>query len=655
MAAEKIVAFDLGAQQVSAAVFSKGPGNNLVLEQIQSSGLLADPAADGTRLDQSKLAVAELAKELKIKNSAVRYAISSQSVFTRFVALPPLDTDQVDQIVGFEARQQVPFPLEEAVWDYQALGSPDDIEVEVVLAAIKADELNDINSIVRGNGLETKLVDLAPMALYNAFRWNYPDIDGSVVLIDVGARTTNLIYCEGPKVFVRNITVGGRDITSAIAREFDISFQEAEERKIQDGFVALGGGYADHEDPEIAAMSKVIRQASARLHSEIIRTNNFYRSNQGGSAPQMAFLCGAGSGLPYLNEFLQEKLHINVDYFNSLRNVQVGKKVDETAVTKMAHSMGELVGLGLRAFPDCPMELNLVPRIVAREAQIQKRAPALWMALFCAAAMIAASGFFFQNAVNTAKDETIGLDFDINGPLASGQTREAGGIDVSYDDFPMGTYDDPENPGKTITGPVHPRTEEPSRNLDQFNSEIVSLVKSLEKSQADSEPYTEAVYGRIYWVSTFNELASYMKDDRIWFTEMQPFVGDRVVLEALGDQDGQVGVVGNSEKSAELVEAGTHQIDRLVFKGLYRALGDGSDSDVVYDYAGSLYASPKFDLATRDENGVIKLGANGKPEPRVQIGNVLTYLDEGSANDRHAWVFEMKLPLPANRRISFSK
>ncbi|MEM7013700.1 MAG: Amuc_1101 family PilM-like pilus complex protein [Verrucomicrobiota bacterium] len=621
MAAEKFVAMDLGAQQVSAAVFSKGPNDQLILEQFQTSELLADPAADSTRLDQSKLAVGELVKELKLKKMPVRYSVSSQSVFTRFVKLPPLELDQIDQIVLFEARQQVPFPLEEAVWDYQALGDPDDIEVEVVLTAIKSDELDQLNNTVRSAGMDTEVVDLAPMALYNSFRYNYPDVGGSVVLIDIGARTTNLIYCEGPKVFVRNINVGGRDITNAIAKEFDISFQEAEERKIQDGFVALGGGYADHEDPEIAAMSKVIRQASARLHSEIVRTNNFYRSNQGGSAPLMAFLCGSGSGLPYLNEFLQEKLKINVDYFNALRNVQVGKKVDEAVVSRSAHSLGELIGLGLRGFDNCPMELNLVPRIVKREKDIEQRGPAIWLAGITAAVAIGAAGFFFQNAVGFAEDAREGLRFDIEGPSA-GQPDE------------------------------HPKTGEPSRHLQHFTDEIDDRLERLQIAEQSSEPYTEAVHGRIYWVVTFSELAKVMTDDRVLFTEIQPLVGGKTLIDPIRRPEDAVNSLGSAEQMQESAAEGRHIIDGIQLRGLYRE--NESNEDVVYKYAEKLYESEFFDLAERDEEGNILRDANGMAEKKVQIGTMIPDLDIGSGT-RHAMTFRMVIPLPENRKIPYTK
>ena len=130
-------------------------------------------------------------------------------------------------------------------------------------------------------------------------QFNYSDVEDTVLLIDIGARTTDLIFMEEGKMFIRTIKIGGSDISKAIAKEFGTEFGDADQRKIADGFVALGGPYADHDDPVIAGISKVIRNSLTRLHSEVMRTTNFYRSQQGGSAPGIALLSGATTGLAF--------------------------------------------------------------------------------------------------------------------------------------------------------------------------------------------------------------------------------------------------------------------------------------------------------------------------------------------------------------------
>jgi hypothetical protein len=191
------------------------------------------------------------------------------------------------------------------VWDYQLVDSGSPSDVEVVLVAIKSDLLDEVNGAVEGAGLRTTVVDVSPMALYNAYRYNYSDLSGSSLIIDIGARTTNLIFIEPKKVFSRSIPIGGTKITEAIAKDFNEPFGAAEERKRRDGFVSLGGAYAEPDDPEIARVSKMIRNTMTRLHAEISRSISFYKSQQHGAQPTRVFLCGGSAGLPYMREFFQ--------------------------------------------------------------------------------------------------------------------------------------------------------------------------------------------------------------------------------------------------------------------------------------------------------------------------------------------------------------
>src|SRR5213076_1354888 len=100
------------------------------------------------------------------------------------------------------------------------------------------------NGAVEETGLRTSIVDLATMALYNAFRHNYANLSGCSLLVDIGARTTNLLFIEPGKIFTRSVPIGGSSVTSAIAREFNEPFAAAEARKREGGFVSLGGAYA---------------------------------------------------------------------------------------------------------------------------------------------------------------------------------------------------------------------------------------------------------------------------------------------------------------------------------------------------------------------------------------------------------------------------
>ena len=280
--AKATVALNIGSQRISMAVFEASKSGALTLEKYDYTQILADPIAEMSRLPQIRVAISELADKLKIGKSAkLRYAISGQSVFTRFIKLPPIEDDNIQQLVAFEAQQHVPFPIEEVIWDWQLLDSGSDGK-EVALVAIKGDALNDMNDLVVDAGLGTVEVDAAPMALYNALKYNYPELDETALLVDIGAKTCNLIYLEGNRMFTRSVAVGGASITIAIAKEYGINFSDAEAQKCTNGVVALNTTHTSEMDEVTAALATVIRNALSKLPAEIARTTNYFRSQHGG-------------------------------------------------------------------------------------------------------------------------------------------------------------------------------------------------------------------------------------------------------------------------------------------------------------------------------------------------------------------------------------
>src|SRR5207245_2680579 len=164
---------------------------------------------DSARHAKLPAVLREMMDELHVRGGRVNYAAAGQSVFARFVKLPAVEEEKIERIIAFEAQQNVPFPINEVVWDYQLVGGGADEQIQVVLVAIKADLLDEINSAVEQTGLRTAIVDVAPMALYNAFRYNYSELSGCSLLLDIGARTTNLLFVEPGKIFSRSVPIGG--------------------------------------------------------------------------------------------------------------------------------------------------------------------------------------------------------------------------------------------------------------------------------------------------------------------------------------------------------------------------------------------------------------------------------------------------------------
>lgn len=588
---------NLGSQHVSLATIVGGSKGSLALTRYLYHDLEGDPSSDATRIPQMQMGVKSVVDQAKLKGSLVRCAIAGQPVFMRFVKLPPLSEDKVDQIVEFEAQQNVPFPINEVAWGYQLIGQPGSPDVEVLLAAIKADELAAMNAAVERSGLKTLSVDVSPMLVYNAYRYNYADQAKPALILDVGARTANLIYVEPGRVFISSSRIGGASFTQAIAKDMEIPFDAAEQLKLQKGSIHIGGEQPD--DEQAGMISSILRNAVTRLHGEIVRTNNRYKSQQEGNLPEVVYLAGRASGTPYLAQFLQEKLGVPVEYFNPLRNVAIGPKVDQDLVAADAHTMGELVGLALRNGDQSPIELELVPESLANARDLEKRKPALILAAAALLIALAAGVFYFTRATQV--------------------------IDGKIGDL-----------------------QEETQVLQIVQDGIDTISGDLEAVQARTEPFTQTVLNRIYWVNFLDDLNSRLTSPEVWFTRLAPMVGDRELTGALendifaalkrrdlkGMKDVDRGraapVRGARGRPAAAEEEPKVAIDRVVLTGLFRH--PARPTIVSEVLVNQLQQSPYFKLSGEDADG-----------EQIELRDLINYSD---GTNEAIWAYEFELTLP---------
>src|SRR6266568_4496002 len=454
---KSFLAVDFGAGSLKLAEFEVNEAGGLRLRQYGLKSLGAEGAQESTREATILKALQEMMAEKGIKARNVNVCAPGFHVFSKFVKLPPVDAGKVTQIIQYEAQQNVPFPLEEVVWDYQILGSTPGGELEVLLVAIKADIVEGLFRVTESAGLHLQLADVSPAALCNAFRYNYGDLEDCTMLLDIGAKTSNLLFFEKGKVFSRSINLGANSITQDFANESKLKYDVAEKIKIEEGFVSLGGAYEEPENPHQAAISKIARQFMTRLHIQVNQTMQFYRGQQGGSAPQRLFLSGGASIMPYTAQFFAEKLNVPVEFFNPLRNVQIDPAINLEELARCAHSLGEVVGLGLRNLAHCPVELNLMPESTLRWQTFNQKKPYFIATVFSLVLVIAAMAFLFDKLAGV-KDEELKK--------------------------------------------VEPQVAEQQHKSDQFKT----AFNNLKKTQQDVDQVVEWINDRYYWADVLGEL-----------------------------------------------------------------------------------------------------------------------------------------------------
>jgi type IV pilus assembly protein PilM len=556
----RILSLNVGSQTVALAEFRTQPNGGLVLMGFAFREILAETGNEAARNAQIAAGVREMLAERQIKGGAVNYCVPAQSVFARFVKLPAVEEEKIERIIAFEAQQNVPFPIEEVVWDYQLVGSETDEQLQVVLVAIKSDLLEGVNAAIEETGLRTSVVDVATMALYNAFRFNYSELTDCSVLVDIGARTTNLLFVEPGKVFSRSVPIGGSTISAAIAKEFAEPIAAAEFRKRRDGFVHLGGAYAEPDDPDVARVSKIIRSTMTRLHAELMRSISHYRAQQQGAAPARVILCGGSASTPYMREFFQEKLQLPIEFFHPLRNVTVS--ADTVDVAHSAHLLGELVGLALRSATTCPMELNLRPASVERAHELSKRRPFFLLAAACVVLGLFGWGIYFTRA-------------------ASVQRRAAEQLRTKVD---------------TMRGVA---------------AQMATVRKQTAALDRVAAPLSAAINDRSFWPEILEDLNSRLPKEHIWITELVALSGGRpigggelraglreatpVATPTTSPTPGRPGPVPTPSGPA---------IEGILVRGLY--LFNPKQQEVVVDYFRNLVGSPHFAIDANNQAKVIK-------------------------------------------------
>ncbi len=374
----RFLTLNIGASKATLAEYSLSGKRKLTLTAYGSGDLSGTDANDPAALSVAlPTVIHEILRAKGIKPAPLVLSLSGQTVFPRFAKIPPVgDAAKLDQLVGYEIEQNVPFPIDEIVSDCQFLGTTPEGDKAALIVAAKLEGVRAVTESALSAGLKPTIVDVSPIAVCNALRYSNPGLSGCTVVLDIGAKTTNLIILEDEKIYNRSIPVAGNAITKEIAQAFGCSMQEAEQLKVERGYVSLGGVTED-EDEVADQVSKIVRNVFTRLHVEVSRSINFYRSQQGGSAPARLFLTGGTVRLPQLVEFFTESLQVPVEFINPFAGVNVGPHVDTSELENDAFTLAESVGLALRQTDAAAITLNLMPPELVERARTIRRIPFL--------------------------------------------------------------------------------------------------------------------------------------------------------------------------------------------------------------------------------------------------------------------------------------
>ena len=331
---------------------------------------------EAARFEEITKGLNQLLVELKISpNRFFNIALSGQSVFIRAIQVIAVSYDKLKQHIRFEAEQQIPFSLNEVLWDY-CMVNPDKKKAsqiqksgsgqwKVILAAIKKSLVDHQLEFIQRIKGKCHLVDVGPVALHNSLCFTDPNLSKqTTVFVDMGARGTHLVVADKGEVWIRSFPLGSDRLTQVVAENLKISFAEAEVLKQRVGLVPTN----DLVEKETA---QAMNPGVAELLDEIGRSLEYYHTQVGGSTtrgadskPSKIILGGGGAFLKGIIPIFEEKLGIPVQMWNGFEKLSV-----RSGKTESQAQFVTALGLALRGLVPCSIELNLLRDKVTKQLQ----------------------------------------------------------------------------------------------------------------------------------------------------------------------------------------------------------------------------------------------------------------------------------------------
>ncbi len=331
-----------------------------------------------------------------LKGAVVVVGVPGRNSQARFVALPPVEPKKIPQIVEFEARQQIPFDINDVVWDYQAIKLEDSPDVIAGIFFIKRDVVESFLGNFQHAGILTNQVQMSPMALYNALLYDgLTDPQAATVILDVGSVNTEFVVADGQKVFHRTIPIGGNNFTQALAKTFKLSFSKAENLKRK----CATSKYAKQ-------VFQAMRSVFSDLSSEIQRSIGFYTTLNRQARLTRMLAVGNTFHLPGLQKYLQQSLKIELIRIDQFSRLSLAPQLSAAAFSAGVLSMGVAYGLALQGLGRANINVNLLPPVIARRQLWRAKKPIFAAAVALLALIIA--GIYARNLMDLRV---------LNGPL----------------------------------------------------------------------------------------------------------------------------------------------------------------------------------------------------------------------------------------------
>ncbi len=346
-----------------------------------------------------------------VEGDVLAISVPGQTSLARFIQLPPVEKSKVAEIVKYEAKQQIPFDLDDVVWDFQTLGGGIEeggfmLEAEVGLFAMKKEEVASHLQPFIDKNLEVELIQTAPLALYNMLMYDQfgqrPSVPASeqfdyTIVCDMGVDNTTLLVTNGKKIWLRNVPIGGNHFTRALTKQMKLTFAKAEHLKIN-----------ATKSPDPRAVFQALRPVFNDYVAEIQRSIGYFSSVNRDATIGKVIGLGNGFKLAGLQKFLQQNLQYDVEKIDSFQGLVGDNVLHAPLFEENILTFAVPYGLALQAMEQAAITTTLLPPEIATARKLRAKKP--WAVLAAAVLLLAMSisAFGFAGRIKTVSEEKFG-------------------------------------------------------------------------------------------------------------------------------------------------------------------------------------------------------------------------------------------------------
>src|SRR3989338_3575269 len=297
-----------------------------------------------SKIDNEKLSglpdsIKAACNDARLSGKKVNVSVGAEGVVVRYIVLPEMSGDDLAKAMEFEIERYVPFEKQDIVSDYLVLqGKSDAKTIKVLLVAAKKEQVDRRFKLLKELGLEAEIMTIDSIVLKGVFHLNYTEKTGKTVgLLNIGSRASNInIIKDGVSYFMRDVQLGGDNISQLLKEKLDVDIHEAEKLK-------CGLTLEDRDK------FKIVEPVLGNLLNEVYLSFDYYESEFGMVVDEI-FISGGGAQLAWLSNFLKENLNREITLLNPINKITLNPSIAKQDLNLLSNSMAVSIGLALESF-----------------------------------------------------------------------------------------------------------------------------------------------------------------------------------------------------------------------------------------------------------------------------------------------------------------